>query len=150
MERALADITIGATQSREEREKKLSYTAGTEMEQQVRVPLTGKAENGWGYFDRGVGFKFPFIWLPVQRGAPFKTPQFSYGVEHVSGTTQLVLIHASVLKWNINPSSRVEGAKIRFAASAPMLPEEHSVNFTAIAHLTFQGWACANEEGEVT
>jgi hypothetical protein len=140
-------MTIGVQQSRDQREKQLSYTAGTEMEQQIRVPITGKAENGWGYFDKGVGFKFPFVWLPVQRGAPFKTPQFSYGIEHTSGTTQLVIIHASVLKWNINRSSRVEGAKIRFAASAPMLPEEHSTNFSAIAHLTFQGWA-APQEGE--
>jgi hypothetical protein len=147
LERALVDITIGATQSRQQREKKLSHTAGTEMEQQVRVPLAGKAENGWGYFDQGVGFKFPFVWLPVQRGAPFRTPHFSYGIEHKSGTNQLVLIHASVIRWNIDSSSRVHGAKIRFAASAPMLGEGQSNDFSAIAHLTFQGWAC-QQEGE--
>jgi hypothetical protein len=150
LERAIADMTIGVQRHRDARRKQLSYTAGTEMEQQIRVPLAGEAENGWGYFDKGVGFKFPFIWLPGQRGAPFKTPQFSYGIEHLSGTNQLVLIHASIIKWNIDSSSRVTGAKVRYAASAPMLGEgEHSTNFSAVAHLTFQGWACSTEEGEV-
>lgn len=149
LERALADITIGVAQSRERRGKKLDYTAGHEMEQQIRMPIAGEAGNGWGHTDHGVGFKFPFVWLPAQRGAPFRTPHFSYGIEHQGGTVQLVLIHASVLRWNINSSSRVLGARIRYAASAPMLEGESAVPFTAIAHLTFQGWAAPSEEGEV-
>jgi hypothetical protein len=149
LERSLVDMTIGVEQHKQKRKKQLRFTAGGEMEQQVRVPLAGTVENGWGFVDKGVGFKFPFIWLPGQRGAPYKTPHFSYGIEHIGGTNELVLVHAAVISWNVDTSSRVLGAKIRYASSGPMIPEGTSKPFSAIAHLTFQGWACESEEGEV-
>lgn len=149
LERAIADMTIGVEQHRQTRHKQLRYTAGKEIEQQIRVPLAGEASNGWGFADQGVGFLLPFIWLPAQRAAPFKTPHFSYGIEHQAGTKELVIIHASVIKWRIDSSSRVTGAKIRYASSAPMMAEGVMTEFSATAHLTFQGWACEGEEGEV-
>lgn len=149
LERALVGMTIGVEQHRQKRHKQLHYTAGREMEQQMRVPLSGTVGNGWGFIDRGVGFLLPFIWLPAQRPVPFKTPHFSFGIEHEAGINVLVLIHAAVIHWNIDKSSRVRGAKIRYASSAPMLAEGETKNFSATAHLTFQGWACETEEGEV-
>lgn len=149
LERAIADMTIGVELHRQKREKQLKHTSGKEMEQQIRVPVAGEASNGWGFSDRGVGFLLPFIWLPAQRGAPFKTPHFSYGIEHLSGTGELVIINAAVVKWKIDQSSRVTGARIRYASSAPMMAEGEMAEFSAVAHLTFQGFACETEEGEV-
>jgi hypothetical protein len=149
LERAIADLTIGVHREKDERHRKLHAIGGKEMTQQFRVPLAGTAGNGWGFVDGPIGFKLPFLWLPAQRGAPFKTPHFSFGWEQTSGTNELVLVHAHVIKWNIDSSSRVVGARVRYSTSAPMVAEAQVVNYSGIVHLTFQGWAGETEEGEV-
>ncbi len=146
LERGLGDLTIGMEQAKARRGRINEASGAGEVEQQVRVPVAGTAANGWGFVDGGVGFEMPFIWLPAQRMAPFKTPHFSYGIEHIVAGDQLVLIHASVIKWNVDKSSRVLGARVRFAASAPQAAEEELVEFSAEAHLRFQGWAGDVEE----
>jgi len=146
LERALVDLTIGEEHGQRERQRIDEGVGLHEIEQQVRVPVSGTAGNGWSFADKGVGFQLPFEYAPVQRGAPFRTPHFSYGIEHVVAGSQLVLIHASVLRWNVDPSMRVLGAGIRFAVSAPTA-EGETVPFSAEAHLTFQGFAGEIESG---
>lgn len=148
LDRTLDALTVGLVRGTKARDKQLAYAAGVEMEQQVRVPLSGEAGNGWGFVDRDVNWPYPFIWAPGQRGATYATPHFSYGVVHGQQTQQLIVIHAQVVKWNINDSSWVLGATVRFAASAPQLEGEELVSYSAMAHLTFQGMGAETEEDE--
>lgn len=148
IDRTLDALTIGVVQGKAARDKQLSYSAGVEMEQQVRVPLSGKVANGWGFVDDDVAWSFPFIWAPAQRGVEFQTPHFSYGIVHNVETEALIVVHAQVVRWTINDSSWVVGATVRFASSAPQLAEGEELDYAATAHLTFQGLGAETEEGE--
>jgi hypothetical protein len=148
LDRSLDALTSGLIRGKAARESQLAHTEAREIEQQVRVPLSGKAGSEWGSIDKKVGLALPFIWAPDQRGVPFKTPHFSYGIELGVGSNVLVVVHAQVVNWTKNDSSWIIGAKMRFAAIAPgsgVTP----VSFSAMAHLTFQGWAAESEEGEL-
>lgn len=132
----------------EARSRALGLVAAQEIEQQIRVPLSGEAGSGWGFADRWVGFEWPFIYAPASRGPnPFSKPHFNYGIEHLSGQSVLVIIHASVIRWKTTSNGLTVGAQIRYAASAPTF-EGTAVTYSAVAHLTFQGWAAETEEGE--
>lgn len=144
LDRALDALTTGLLGGKIKRDRQLSYSAMREVEQQVRVPLSGEAGSGWGSIDKTVGFLFPFIYAPDQRGVPWKTPHFSYGVEMGVGTNVPIVVHAHVLHWIENNSSWITGARVRFMAQAAI---EEVVKFSALAHLTFQGWAAEYEEG---
>lgn len=146
VERVLDGMTVGLLSDKEARHRALAQAAGEEVEQQVRVMVQGSLGNGWSSVDRDVYWTLPFIWLPAQREVPFRTPHFSYGIEMRSGTHELVVVQAHVIKWITNNSSLVEGATIRFAASAPNTNK--AFKFSAVAHLTFQGYAAETEEGE--
>jgi hypothetical protein len=146
LDRALDSMTGGLLTDKAKREHQLAYAAGSEVEQQVKVALTGEAGSGWGFADHKVGWEHPFIYAPGQRGVSFAKPHFSYGVEMGQGSSELVVVHAQVLNWLENESSWIEGATVRFMSRAPL--SESIVKFTAMAHLTFQGWAAESEEGE--
>lgn len=149
LDRSLAALTVGVLQGKIERDDQLHHSAGREVTQQVRVPLSGAAGNGYGSAEKKVGWQFPLLWAPRQRKASFKTPHFSYGIELGTGSNTLIVIHAQVVKWTINDSRWVIGANMRFIVSAPMLSSEATVNFSAVAHLSFQGWGAESEEGEI-
>lgn len=146
VERVLDGLTVGLLTDKAARDRQLEHSAGREIEQQVRCLIQGELGNAWSHVDREVFWPYPFIWAPAQRGVPYKTPHFSYGIEMRTGTQALVVVHAHILKWVVNDSSLVEGATIRFAASAPTSTSAHA--FSAVAHLTFQGYAAETEEGE--
>lgn len=146
VERVLDSLTVGLLTDKAARDRQLEHSAAREVEQQVRCGIQGELGNGWSHVDRDVYWTLPFIWAPAQREAPYKTPHFSYGIEMRTGTQALVVVHAHVLKWIVNNSSLVEGATIRFAASAPT--SSSALAFSAVAHLTFQGYAAETEEGE--
>lgn len=146
LDRVLSGLTVGLLTDQRDRHIQLAHSAGEEVEQQVRVLVQGEVGGGWNHTDRDVYWTLPFIWAPAQREVPYRTPHFSYGVEMRSGTEQLVIVDAHVLSWLTNNSSLVEGARIRFAASAPNTTA--AFKFSAVAHLTFQGYAAETEEGE--
>lgn len=146
LERVLDGMTVGLLTDQHSRHVQLAHAAGEEVEQQVRVGVQGEVGNGWSNVDRDVFWTLPFIWAPAQREVPYRTPHFSYGIEMRTGTKELVIVNAHVIKWITNDSSLVEGATIRFAASAPNT--NAAFKFSAVAHLTFQGYAAETEEGE--
>lgn len=148
LDRVLDTLTIGLLTGKEKRDAQLAFSATREVEQQVRVPLSGDAGNGWGFVDQAVNWELPFIYAPAQRDSNFPTPHFSYGVVLGSGTANFVDVRAQVLTWSFNDSSWVIGAMMRFASSAPMLEGEETVPYSAIAHLTFQGYAALTDEPE--
>lgn len=144
LDRSIDALTAGLLGGQAARKRQLAYSAAREVEQQVRVPLSGEAGSGWGTTDKTVGFVLPFVYAPDQRGVPFETPHFSYGVEMGVGTIVPIVIHAHVLHWIQNDSSWITGARMRFMAQAA---GEEVIKFSAMAHLTFQGWAAESEEG---
>lgn len=146
LDRALAGMTVGLLTDQHDRHVQLAHSAGDEVEQQVRVLLQGSVGNGWSHVDRDVYWTLPFIYAPAQREVPYKTPHFSHGIEMRTGSDELVIVTPHVIKWITSDSSLVEGATIRFAASAPNTTS--AFTFSAVAHLTFQGYAAETEEGE--
>lgn len=146
LERSLAALTIGIHQGVVARGRALADTRTGEYEQQVHVPLSGIANNGWGFVDMPVQWELPFLYAPLQRRVPFPTPHFTYGIEMTAGQGELVVIHAHVTAWTITESQWYVGANVRFAASAPnaIAPSP----YLAIGHLSFEGYATLSEGDE--
>lgn len=148
LERGLARMTIGVEQAKETRHRQRVDGGAHEMEQQIRVPVSGNAGNGYAFVQVEVGFLHPFLWMPMQRTAPFSTPHFSYGVDYENN--EELIVHAGVLRWNIDESSHVEGATVQIAVAAPNFEgaESEMPAYKIIVHLTFQGYGAEFQEGE--
>lgn len=176
LDRALADIVIGAQQEMKARERSLSDTKLGEFTQQVHVPLSGELFDAyWHWVDHKINWLMPFLWAPLQRQIPFQHPHFSYGVEWLSPPSTLIEVHAQVISWTTNNMGWDVGATIRFMVQAPYVvqpppvttltkpsPPTHIVKdtpqtapttaptqagYNTNVHLTFQGFAC-NPEGD--
>jgi hypothetical protein len=149
LERSLAALTIGVHQAAEQRRRTLADTITGEYEQQVHVPLAGEAAAGWAFVDSAVRWEMPFLYAPLQRRVPFPAPHFGYGIEHVSGQSALVVIHAAVAGWTITDEQWYVGATVRFAVHAPAAdPASPGTPYAAVAHLSFQGYATMAETDE--
>lgn len=148
LERALARMTIGVEQARESRTRQRVDGGAHEMEQQIRIPVSGNAGNGYAFVQVEVGFLHPFLWMPLQRPAPFSTPHFSYGVDYEN--SEELVVHAGVLRWAIDDSSHVTGATVQIAVAAPNYEgaEDKMPPFKIMLHLTFQGYGAEYQEGE--
>jgi hypothetical protein len=145
LERSLAALTIGMQQSIDRRiQAGLSEKAG-EVFQQVQVPLAGAAALAAAYIDKKVTWRLPFVYAPQQRLASFPTPHFSTGIEFTSTPGDLVRIDAGLMAWNKDARNWLVGATIRFVVQAPNAGALDTVDFEAIAHLTFQGYAAQPE-----
>jgi hypothetical protein len=145
---SLSNLTIGVAESIKGRKASLRDTFTGEWEQQVHVPLTGVAQNTWGYADAKVVFDIPLMDAQSQRMVPFTTPHFTHGIELKQTGPTLLLINAHVLKWTVNEYGWTCGATIRFSVQAPLLTGTNTSAYSAIAHLSFQGYGCIPEEDE--
>jgi hypothetical protein len=146
LERSLKQLTIGVQQTANRRAKGSASESAGEVQQQVQVPLSGTAVLAPIYADAGVTWRMPFLWAPQQRLAPFKVPQFSYGVEFDGPPSGLAIVHASVIGWNHDSRNWITGATIRFVAWAAAADPQASFDFDATVHLTFQGYAAQPED----
>jgi hypothetical protein len=147
LEQSLSALTIGVVQGKEWRERVLSDTHSGEWHQQVQLQFSGSAGNQWGFVDHDVYFEYPFLYAPSQRLVPFDRPHFSKGFENLTpSSTNLVHLDAQVVNWITNDSNWIIGATIRLYAVGPN-NDVTAEPFSAIAHLTFQGYA-AYAEGE--
>lgn len=144
LEKSLAALTIGVHQSAQERHRALIDAHAGEYEQQVHVPLAGQAGLGWNFTDKVVNWELPFVYAPTQRRVPFATPHFTHGIEFIEAPNDLVLITAHVVKWSISEEGWYTGATVRFACNGPNSP----IKYSAIAHLSFQGYASPAEGDE--
>jgi hypothetical protein len=146
LERTLSDITLGVERVRRRSHQQAKDSGGNEAQQQIRIPISGTVASGWGFVVTQVGFLYPFLWLPVQRQAPFETPHFSYGFDF-EGYGGLIG-HAGIKKWNIDDSMNVLGATVEIGVTSPNTTKTEEP-FRATVHLTFQGYAADYEEGAV-
>jgi hypothetical protein len=140
-------MTIGLVQGQKFRQRILSDTHTGEYEQQVQLKFSGTAGNEWGYVDADIYFQNPFLYAPAQRMVPFDRPHFSKGFELLNAGPTLVHLDAQVTDWHINESSFIVGAKVRIYATAPSMTTAPQP-FSAIAHLTFQGFSTYAEGDE--
>lgn len=149
LERSLSALTIGVVQGQKFRERGLSDTYTGEWDQQVQVEFTGTAGSQWGWTDTDITFEYPFLYAPAQRLVPFDRPHFSKGFELLGASITLVHLDAQIVAWNINDNNWTIGATVRLYVVAPLADVE-PLAFSAIAHLTFQGYAAYAEGAEFT
>lgn len=141
LDKSLAALTIGYRQALIRGRRALSDGALTEWEQQVQLPLRGKAGTSAAYVDKKIGFDVAFVRAPHQRMADWGGPQphFSYGVEFATPPPkEAVFITASVAGWKVNEFNWCVGATMRFQVFAPSVTAQ--VPYSAAVHLVFQGF----------
>lgn len=148
LERSLAALTIGMAQGQAARAKGLADTGTGEYLQQVHVPVSGVAGADALFADTNVQWELPFLYAPDQRRVPFLTPHFTYGIEITAGQAALVVVDAHVVGWAITEQNWYVGATVRLSASSPGAVEP--VPYSAIAHLSFEGYATPAEGDEFT
>jgi hypothetical protein len=146
LERSLAALTIGIQHGTAQRKRALKDTVTGEYEQQVHVPLDGSANTGWAFTDAAVQWEMPFLYAPLQRRVPFPAPHFTYGIEMTAGKGELVVIHAHLVGWTITDAQWYVGATVRFAVCAPNALAASP--FSAVGHLSFEGYATMAETDE--
>lgn len=148
LDRSLAALTLGVADGRQERHRALSDNRTGEYEQQVHLPIAGNAGSDPGFADATVHWEMPFLYAPAQRRVPFPTPHFTYGVEHLQATDILVSIDVHVIGWVVSPEGWYTGSTVRASAHAPGLGAGMLEPFSAIVHLSFQGYASFAEGAE--
>lgn len=146
LERSLEALTIGLVQDVRHRNRMLHDGQQGEFQQQMQVELSGTAGNVWAWQDQKLSFEYPFVYAPLQRQADLLVPHFTCGFT-LAQTTNLILLHAHVIAWNVTEESWVIGATVRFAVSAPNAVVT-PVPYDAQAHLTFHGYATYAEGSE--
>lgn len=147
LDRALGSMTIDLLQNRDFRKRTLYDTRTGEYEQQVHVPFSGAAGSLWGFADQAVNWEMPFVYAPAQRRVPFETPHFTYGIELLNPGSSLVHFGAHVVAWNITDAGWYIGATVRLCVVSPDATVQ--VPYSAIAHLSFQGYAAYAEGDEL-
>lgn len=140
LERSLAALTISVAHGSRQRQKALDDSRTSEYEQQIRIPLSGQAGVEWVSTEKQFTWEQPFLYAPLQRKVPFSTPQFTSGIEF-SSKNGLVVVHAHLVAWTITEENWVIGATIEFAAGAPNAAPDTVVSWSAIAHLSFEGYS---------
>jgi hypothetical protein len=140
LEKSLAALTIGVRLGERQRERATSDGVLTEWEQQIQLPLRGKAGSAAAHVDKMIGFDVAFVRAPQQRLTDWGGPQphFSYGIEFTSVHKDAIFITASVVGWKINDFNWCVGARMRFQVFAPSVTKQ--VPYSAVAHLVFQGF----------
>ncbi len=148
LERSLTALTIGVAIDAKDRARALDANRTGEYEQQIHQPMAGNAAAAHGFVDATVYWEMPFLYAPAQRRVPFETPHFVFGVEHLQSTGVLVLVDAHVIGWVVSPEGWYTGAKVRLSAVAPTLGSGALEPFSAIVHMSFQGYASFAEGAE--
>lgn len=143
LERSLDALMAAGQRGAAEREHALADTVTGEYEQQVHVPLSGVADVTAAFVDVPVQWELPFLYAPLQRRVPYPTPHFLASIEHTVGQGALVIIHASVIGWDVTSQLWYAGAMVRFDVSAPLATGPSP--YAAIAHCSFQGFATMAE-----
>lgn len=150
LERTLVELTVGVHQGAAQRKRALADTHFGPCLQPARVPLSGSAAAASAFTDAAVQWEDPFVYPPPQSRWPFHIPHFGYGIEMTAGQGELVVIHAHVIGWTVTEEQWYVGATVRFAISAPAADPTATaaVPYSAIAHLSFTGYAAPAEADE--
>lgn len=136
--RSLQSLSIGMARAMQERDRRQEEIAAGETEQQYKVAVSGTAGPDAMDWQEGA-IKFDDLFYPAQdrRDSTFATPLFTYGVEMQSPTP--VILSVVVTGWLTDVDGTVSGVRLAFGAHVIGVVDD--VKFSAVAHLSFQGWA---------
>lgn len=148
LERALTKLTVGVVQGQELKAQLGADQYTGEADQQIELQFSGKAGNQYASTDKKVPFQYPFLHAPQQREVPFAQPHFVGATfELLTPTASLVVMGAQLIGWGLNKSNWTIGAELRLYAVAPLVDDSTLVPFSALAHLTFEGYLAHAEGG---
>lgn len=97
LERAMKGVTIGVVKDLQDWEKIRELDALQEVEEQIHVKVTGRAEEfaAWDRVD--LDFNTVFVDATGQRDSPFDRPHFTFGARVRTGVP--VAVQACVMDW---------------------------------------------------
>jgi hypothetical protein len=130
-------LTIGVTQDLQDLARDRAIDGLQEIEQQLWVEFSGRAEEFAVWAEREIDFEQHFIDATGQRDSPFDRPHFTFGA--VLDTSTPVGVCAVVLEYKTNDRNETIGAKIAIG----ILATDQSVNVRGRVNLTFQGYGQA-------
>jgi hypothetical protein len=151
LERALTRLTVGLVQAQELKAQLGADQYTGEADAQIQLQFSGKAGNAYASTDKKVPFQYPFLHAPQQREVPFDQPHFVGATfELLNATASLVVLGVQLIGWGLNKSNWTIGAELRLYAFAPLVDASTLVPFSALAHLTFEGYLAHVEGGGYT
>lgn len=137
VERALAQIVVGAVKSTREHDALNREMGFAEVEQQYQVPIEGTVGVVPIFVSVDIEFDYPMHFAPGQRDSELDRPHFWASAE----MDRDIMVTAIVREWNVNSNNGAYiGATVKIALVAGA-----TVNYTGRIHLTFQGWGALDE-----
>lgn len=137
LQKAMRGLTIGVVRDLQDFEKQAKLDGLQEIEQQLWVDFSGRAEEFASWATRDIEFEQHYVDATGQRDSPFDRPHFSYGA--VLETPTPVAVFAVVMEYKVNERNETVGAKIAIG----ILATDRSVNVKGRVNLTFQGYGQA-------
>jgi hypothetical protein len=155
--RAVKGIAEGPAVALDRRRELLGLDALGEREQQIRLPLDGRATQNltWGEVD--IAFDLEFYNATEQRDVPYTIPHFSYGTVLI--TPDLIVVYCCVRSFKQNDDDMVSGCRVAVGVWDPTFTgtiadtipvADRPVIGTPFAgwiDLTFQGYGAPSESG---
>ena len=143
LERGLSALTVGMAQSQDDFEASLLATEASDMSQVVQLHASGIAQTEPVWTEGEVQLPYPFIQHidDTQTDSGLAMPHFASGVELQSDG--FVLLDAQVRTWIYSEEGWITGARVRVAAWAP---GGAGVQYVAVVHLTFTGFAAPSDD----
>lgn len=130
-------LTIGVTEDLKEFENKAKLDGLKEIDQQLWIEFSGRAEEFASWAETEIKFEQHFIDATGQRDSPFDRPHMTYGA--VIDTPTPVGVLAVVMEYVANDRNETVGAKVAIG----VLATDQSVNVKGRVNLTFQGYGQA-------
>lgn len=135
IQKALNALSIGTVEGLREAEKKFKYEGLQEVEEQIWLEFSGRAEEFAAWVTKEVEFVQHFIDATGNRDSPFDRPHFTYGIVLDSPTP--VAVYAAVMHYRTNERNETVGAVIAIGVMAT----DRSASVKGRVNLTFQGYA---------
>lgn len=149
LRRALARMTIEATDAREAHDREIAAVAAGDMAQQIHASVEGRVARAPVFTEIDVTWPYPFLNDVAATDTSMENPSFASGVELRSESP--VFIDAQVRSWTRDDSSFITGARVRVTAWAPNAAK--MTRYNAVIHMVFLGYAAPtddNDDDEVT
>lgn len=141
---SLVGLTIDAAEARQSYDDHARGLAATDMLQHVQLPISGKCKGEPVITELTVNFPYPFLLLvaPGATESDLEAPHFVFGVQMVAAS-RYVNIDVQVIDYPVTARGFMERARLRVVAFSPGAPKK--INFSAVIHMTFTGYAAPTE-----
>lgn len=150
LQTSLRALAVDVSAERKARDDAIEAMRLREMEQQLQVEVSGTATGAPASVIVDLDFDVAFTRATGRRMALLTRPHFGYGFEQTRAvgpdgraTDVAVMLAAAVVGWK-EQQHDVVGARVAISALAPA-----TVDFRAVAHLTFQGLAAPQDEPDL-